>query len=79
MSWREPRESGTSISHHPKAIYHSVSASNVSIVKQEVLVVAAVFNIQVNQYKRLLYLIAFALEEVWLGLGFFPLSCVNIN
>ena len=33
----------------------------------------------INKKKRLLYLIALALEAVWPCLGFFPLSCVNIN
>lgn len=57
----------------------TVSASNVSIVKQEDLMVAAFLIFESINKKKLLYLIALALEAVWPCSGFFPLSCVNIN
>lgn len=53
---RTLRESGTGISRHPKAIYHCVSASNVSIVKQGVLMVAALLIFEsINKKKAALF------------------------
>lgn len=55
--WGERSENrGTDISRRPRAIYHRVSASNASIVKQEVLTVAALLKFEsINKKKAALF------------------------